>query len=83
MEIILIGLLTQLLTRLSERWKVSQTYIAIGLSIILWAWYYIATTYYNVQRQQLLEFVWWVYASSQIFFNLAKKRGIIKNDKAQ
>lgn len=82
MEVILIGLLTQLLTRLSERWKVSQTYIAIWLSIILWAWYYIATTYYNIQRQQLLEWIGWVYASSQVFYNLAKKRGII-NDKTQ
>lgn len=81
MEVILIGLLTQLLTRLSERWKVSQTYIAIWLSIILWAWYYIATTYYNIQRQQLLEWIGGVYASSQIFYNLAKKRGIINEQK--
>lgn len=76
MEVILIWLLTQLLTRLSERWKVSQTYIAIWLSILLWAWYYVATTYYAVQWQQVLEVVGWVYASSQVFYNLAKKRWI-------
>lgn len=73
MEILLIWLLTQLLTRLSERWKVSQTYIALWLSILLWAWYYIATKYYSIQWQQVVEFIWWVYASSQLFYNLAKK----------
>jgi hypothetical protein len=76
MEVILIWLLTQLLTRLSERWKVSQTYIALWLSILLWALYYVATTYYAVQWQQVLEVVGWVYASSQVFYNLAKKRWI-------
>ena len=76
MEVILIWLLTQLLTRLSERWKVSQTYIALWLSILFWAWYYVATTYYAVQWQQVLEVVGWVYASSQVFYNLAKKRWI-------
>ena len=76
MEIILIWILTQLLTRLSEKWKVSQTYVAVGLSIILWAWYYAATKYYSIQRQQVVEFVWWVYATSQIIYNLAKKRWI-------
>lgn len=77
MEIILIWLLTQLLTRLSERRKVSQTYIALWLSIVLWAWYYVATKYYAIQWQQVLEIVWWVYASSQVFYNLAKKRWIL------
>lgn len=76
MEIVLIWLLTQLLTRLSERWNVSQTYIALWLSILFWAWYYVATTYYAVQWQQVLEVVGWVYASSQVFYNLAKKRWI-------
>lgn len=77
MEILLIWLLTQLLTRLSERWKVSQTYIALWLSVVLWAGYYVATTYYAVQWEQLLQWVTWVYASSQVFYNLAKKRGLL------
>lgn len=77
MEILLIWLLTQLLTRLSERWKVSQTYIALGLSVVLWAGYYVATTYYSVQWEQLLQWVTWVYASSQVFYNLAKKRWLL------
>ena len=77
MEILLIGLLIQLLTRLSERRKISQTYLALWLSIILWAWYYVATKYYAIQWQQILEFVGWVYASSQLFYNLAKKRWIL------
>lgn len=77
MAILLIWLLTQLLTRLSEKRNVSQTYIALWLSIILGAGYYIATTYYAVQRQQVVEFVAGVYASSQVIYNLAKKRGIL------
>ena len=79
MEIVLIWLLTQLLTRLSEKTKLSQTYIALWLSIILWAWYYVATKYYAIQWQQILEFVGWVYASSQLFYNLAKKRWILES----
>jgi hypothetical protein len=80
LETVLLWLLTQLLTRLSEKWKVSQTYIALWLSILLWAWYYVATTYYDVQWQQLVEVMWWVYASSQLFYNLAKKWWIIDKE---
>lgn len=83
MKIVLLWVLTQLLTRLSEKTKLSQTYVAVILSILLWAWYYIATKYYSVQRQQVLEFVGGVYASSQIIYNLCKKRGILdKLDKS-
>ncbi len=76
MEVILIWLLIEILTKISEKWKVSQTYIAIGLAIILWAWYYVATTYYAIQWQKMVEVVWWVYASSQLFYSLFKKRWI-------
>ena len=84
LETLLMWLLTQLLTRLSERWKVSQTYLALWLSVVLWAWYYVATTYYSVQWEQLLQWVTWVYASSQVFYNLAKKRWVLdKLDKKE
>lgn len=76
MEVILIWLLIEILTKISEKWKVSQTYLAIGLAIVLWAWYYIGTTYYAIQWEQMLEAVGWVYASSQLFYSLFKKRWI-------
>jgi len=78
LETALLWLLTQLLTRLSEKWKVSQTYIALWLSIILWAWYYIATKYYSIEWQKIVEFVGWVYASSQVIYNLTKKWWILE-----
>ena len=78
MEAILFGLIVQLITKFSERWKVSQTYVSIWLAIILWAGYYIATTYYSIQRQKIIERIWGVYASSQIFYNLFKKLWLLK-----
>jgi len=85
MEIVLIWLLIEILTKISEKRKVSQTYIAIGLAIILWAWYYIATTYYAIQWQKMIEVMWGVYASSQLFYSLFKKRWILnqKDDKKE
>lgn len=77
MEIALLWLIASALTWLSNKFKVSQTYLAIILSIILWAWYYVATNYYQVERQQLVERATWVYASSQIIYNLLKKRGLL------
>jgi len=77
MEIALLWLIASALTRLSNKFKVSQTYLAIILSILLWAWYYVATNYYQVERQQIVERATWVYASSQIIYNLLKKRGLL------
>ena len=81
MEAILIWLLVEMLTKASEKWKVSQTYLAIWLAVILWAWYYIASTYYAVERQKLVTFVAWVYASSQLIYSLFKKRWIFNQKK--
>ena len=77
MEAILLWLLVQIITKASEKRKVSQTYLSIWLAIILWAWYYVATTYYSIQRQQIVERAWWVYASSQLFYNLFKKAWLL------
>ena len=73
MEEILLGLLVQVITKSSEKRKVSQTYVSIGLVILLWAGYYIATRYYSIQWEKLIEWIWGVYASSQIFYNLFRK----------
>lgn len=77
MEIALLWLIASALTWLSNKFKVSQTYLAIILSILLWAWYYVAINYYQVERQQLVEWATWVYASSQLIYNLLRKRGLL------
>ena len=83
MEAILLWLLVQIITRASEKRKVSQTRLSIWLAIILWAWYYIATTYYYIQRQQIVERAGWVYASSQILYNLFKKAWLLEDKKGE
>ena len=81
MEIILIWLLSSVLTWLSWKLKVSKTYVSIILCIVLWTWYYFTTKYYSIQWQEIVEVIWWVYASSQIIYNLAKKRGLLEDKK--
>lgn len=73
MEVLLIWLLIEIITKASERRKISQTYLALGLAVILWAGYYVATTYYAIQWQEMVEAMWWIYASSQLFYNLFRK----------
>lgn len=77
LETALIGLLVQMLTKASEKWKVSQTYLAIWLAVVLGVWYYIASNYFKVEWWKMVEFVGGVYASSQIFYNCFKKRGLL------
>ena len=81
MEVLLIWLLVEIITKASEKWKISQTYLALWLAIILWAGYYIATTYYAIQWQGMVEAMWSIYASSQLFYSLFKKRGIFNQKK--
>lgn len=77
LETALIGLLVQMLTKASEKWKVSQTYLAIGLALVLGVWYYILSNYFEIEWWKMVEFVGGVYASSQIFYNCFKKRGLL------
>ena len=77
MEAILLWLLVQIITKASEKRKVSQTRLSIWLALILWAWYYVLSNYYSIQRQQIVERAWWVYASSQLFYNLFKKAWLL------
>lgn len=78
MEIILIWLLSSVLTRIAGKLKVSKTYVSMGLCIVLWAGYYFATKYYNVQWQEIVEVIGGVYASSQVIYNLAVKFGLLE-----
>ena len=77
LETALIGLLVQMLTKASEKWKVSQTYLAIGLALLLWVLYYVLKNYFSVEWWKMVEFVGGVYASSQVFYNCFKKRGLL------
>ncbi len=81
MEAILLWLLVQIITKASEKRKVSQTRLSIWLALILWAWYYVLSNYYSIQRQQIVERAWWVYASSQIFYNVFKKAWLLDSKK--
>ena len=74
---ILLWLVVQLITKVSEKRNVSQTYISIGLALILWLCYYVATNYYQMEWKQAVEVFGWVYASSQIFYNLFKKLNLL------
>ena len=77
MEVVLIGLLVQMITKASEKCKVSQTYLAIWLAIFLGVGYYVLSNYFSVEWWKMVEFVWGVYASSQVFYNCFKKRGLL------
>ena len=81
MEAILLWLLVQIITKLSEKLKVSQTYVSIWFALLLWVWYYLATTKYAIQRQEAVEWFGGVYASSQIFYNVFKKAWLLDEQK--
>lgn len=73
MEIVLIGIVSSLLTKVAGKLNVSKTYLSMGICIVFGAIYYFATKYYNIQREQLVETIGGVYASSQAFYSLWKK----------
>ena len=74
---VLIWLFVQIITKLSEKWWVSQTYLSIWLAILLWLIYWLLTNYYELERQQAIQNIWGIYASSQIFYNLFKKWNLL------
>lgn len=73
MEIVLAGLLTWLITELSKKLKVSQTYVSLGLAFLWWTVYYIATNYYSLQWEEIVTFATGVYGISQVIYNVIKK----------
>ena len=77
LSIVLIGFATNVLTRLAKKLNLSWTYVAMILAIVGWSLFYVATNYYAVQWEMLIAFIWWVYATSQIVYNLINKTGII------
>ena len=80
MEAILISMLSwlaiNLITRLAWKLKVSKTYVSVLLSILVWVIVYcfqILIKKYPVQWEQVMWFVAWAYATSQVVYNLYKK----------
>lgn len=74
MATLLWWVLTWIITELSKRTKLSQTYVALWLAIIGGTIYYIMVNYYSVEWEKLVAFVAWVYGTSQIVYNLINKR---------
>jgi len=72
MELLLLWLLVNVLTWAAGRLKISKTYVALGLSVI-GGWIYFYFTNYNPEFTN----IGWVYASSQVIFNIFKKLGIL------
>lgn len=73
MEIVLAGLATWLITELSKKLNISQTYVSLGLAFLGWAIYYVATNYYQLQWEGAVTFATWVYWASQVIYNIIKK----------
>lgn len=73
MEMVLAGLATWLITELSKKLNVSQTYVSLGLAFLGWTVYYIATNYYQLQWEEIVTFVTGVYWTSQVIYNIIKK----------
>lgn len=70
------GLAVNLITRLSWKLNLSKTYVSVGMSILLWVILYVGqllVNRYPLERQQILEFVSWCYAMSQVVYNLYNK----------
>lgn len=76
-ESILCWLLVEVLMWMSNKLKISKTYLSIGLCIVLWTWYYALSTYYPIELDKLIAFVWWSYASSQLIYNILKKTWVL------
>lgn len=79
MEILLIWLLTNILTRASKTLKLSGTYMAIIISVVAWTVYFLATKFYIVEWKELMVFLGGIYATSQIVYGLLKKRGVLES----
>ena len=89
MEIIIFdligGFISQVITWLSIKTKLSQTAVSIILPIIFWIWYYFVDRYWiqthSIQRQQIVWIVSGCYASSQLFYNYFKTKWRIPEKK--
>lgn len=77
MEILLIWLFVNILTRVATKLKLSWTYVALILSMIGGVVYYVWSNYYPTEAKQALAVLAWIYATSQVVFNVLSKTGIL------
>lgn len=80
MEAILIsmasGLAINLITWLSGKLWLSKTYVSVGLALLWWIIVYafqLLIKEYPVQWEQIMWFMAWAYATSQMIYNLYQK----------
>lgn len=70
---LIIGAATYLITFVSQKTRISQTWLAMGLSLVGGMAYYVATNYYAFEWGELIRFAGGAYASSQIIYNIIRK----------
>ena len=70
------GLITQIVTRLSIKTKISQTTLSILLPVVFGFIYYAIRQYLidETTRQQIVWFISGSYASWQLFYNFRKQQ---------
>ena len=76
------GLVINLITWLSWKLKLSKTYVSVWLALLWWIIVYgfqLLIKQYPVEREQIMWFVAWAYATSQMLWNLYQK--IVVKDK--
>lgn len=79
------GLVINLITRLSGKLWVSKTYVSVLMCLVIWALVYAGQAIidrYQLERQEIVAFASWAYATSQIVYNLYQKF-IEKKDEPQ
>lgn len=79
------GLAINLITRLSGKLWVSKTYVSVLMCLVIWALVYAGQAIidrYPLERQEIVAFASWAYATSQIVYNLYQKF-IEKKDEPQ
>lgn len=70
------GLVINLITRLSGKLWVSKTYVSVLMCLVIWALVYAGQAIvdrYPLERQEIVAFASWAYATSQIIYNLYQK----------
>ena len=65
-----------LITRLAWKLNISKTYVSVLLCLVIWALIYAwqaIVDKYPLERQEIVAFASWAYATSQIIYNLYTK----------
>jgi len=77
LSVLLLWAAVNVLTYISKKFNLSGTYMAMIISLVWGAIYFLATKYYIVEWQEIVGFITWIYATSQVVYGLLKKSWII------